>query len=670
MAMRLSRKRSDTFTLQTSALSQYARPFVVQRQGQEEAVGTAPEKGVSLLNNRYQVSATPKYQPGWIARAQADSQPKGLGVQAKLTIGQPNDRYEQEADRVAEQVMGMPDAKPVVQREGLPGEEEELQTKLLGGAIQREAMPEEEEEIQAMPLSATITPLVQREVMPEEEEEVQAKSLRGAIQREAVAEEEEEPIQGKLIQREAMGEEEEEIQAKRSSGGGFEAGGDFESRLGSSKSGGSPLPEDVRSFMEPRFGADFSGVRVHTGGEAVQMNREVGAQAFAHGQDVYYGAGKGPGKDTLTAHELTHVVQQTADTKQLPQRKNSSPDIIPREAIKKGINPQLRLTPTIQTYQQKFPVRDMGTSLFTPSIVEIYAYGTANATDLDSPPSPGFFDFTGGLIENIILSEGTSAGRVNLHLADITTISNMTINELHIGKWDGIVPFTVTSDQITFGGAIVNSETSGSGASMSVNVGSGSNPHGGYVTFTLTVNSSGSTGSETGGGVSVEPLGVGIESSHSRSTSSALAGGITRSFTVNIRSSPPRPIVGPDMSFRVNSSSLEEGQEGLVSQWFNNLSESNKDAIRNGRRAISISGYASTTGRRGRNRNLSEQRAHNVERILRGHVGSNAVLNIYFFGEDNATTPNEVEDQTWRRATVVVQAPNHTAPQTPGAAAR
>jgi hypothetical protein len=231
----------------------------------------------------------------------------GMPVRAKLTIGEPNDKYEQEADRVAEQVMGMPDAKPAVQREGLPGEE--LQTKSLGGAIQREVMPEEEEEIQAKPLSATITPLVQREVMPEEEEEpIQAK----LIQRETMPEEEEEPIQAKLIQREEMPEEEEEIQTKKSSEGGFEAGGDFESRLGSSKSGGSPLPEDVRSFMEPRFGADFSGVRVHTGSEAVQMNREVGAQAFAHGQDVYFGAGKGPGKDALTAHELTHVVQQTS----------------------------------------------------------------------------------------------------------------------------------------------------------------------------------------------------------------------------------------------------------------------------------------------------------------------------------------------------------------------
>ncbi|HNP97166.1 MAG TPA: DUF4157 domain-containing protein, partial [Cyclobacteriaceae bacterium] len=63
--------------------------------------------------------------------------------------------------------------------------------------------------------------------------------------------------------------------------------------------------------MEPRFGVDFSDVRVHTGNDAVQMNRAVGAQAFTHGSDVYFGEGRSPNNLELTAHELTHVVQQT-----------------------------------------------------------------------------------------------------------------------------------------------------------------------------------------------------------------------------------------------------------------------------------------------------------------------------------------------------------------------
>jgi hypothetical protein len=134
------------------------------------------------------------------------------------------------------------------------------------------------------------------------------------------------------VQREAMPEEE-EIQTKplqRSADGSMQADSSIESRLGGSKGGGSPLPEDVRAFMEPRFGADFSGVRVHTGGEAVQMSRDLNAQAFTHGKDVYFGAGKGPGKDELTAHELTHVVQQDSIT----QSKNISQDLIQQQAIK------------------------------------------------------------------------------------------------------------------------------------------------------------------------------------------------------------------------------------------------------------------------------------------------------------------------------------------------
>src|SRR5262249_58698482 len=77
------------------------------------------------------------------------------------------------------------------------------------------------------------------------------------------------------------------------------------------KGRGSPLPDPVRAYMEPRFGTDFSTVRVHTGSDALQMNQAVGAQAFTHGSDIYFGAGHSPTNLELTAHELTHVVQQT-----------------------------------------------------------------------------------------------------------------------------------------------------------------------------------------------------------------------------------------------------------------------------------------------------------------------------------------------------------------------
>jgi hypothetical protein len=184
------------------------------------------------------------------------------GVQTKLTVGAVGDKYEQEADRVAAQVMRMsiaPDHSPQVQRFG-----------------------EEDNPVMRWSLAQSITPVVHRRV----DEQVQMRSL---VQRAFQA-------------------------------GGNEASGDLESRLNASKSGGSALAPEVRAFMEPRFGADFSAVRVHTGGEAVQMNRELGAQAFTHGSDVYFGAGKEPGNNALTAHELTHVVQQTSSTNSPIQR--------------------------------------------------------------------------------------------------------------------------------------------------------------------------------------------------------------------------------------------------------------------------------------------------------------------------------------------------------------
>jgi hypothetical protein len=74
------------------------------------------------------------------------------------------------------------------------------------------------------------------------------------------------------------------------------------------------LPATVRSYYEPRFGRDFSGVRVHTGGEAADSARGLRARAFTLGSDIVFGPGHyapqtGDGQ-RLLAHELTHVVQQ------------------------------------------------------------------------------------------------------------------------------------------------------------------------------------------------------------------------------------------------------------------------------------------------------------------------------------------------------------------------
>jgi Domain of unknown function (DUF4157) len=80
------------------------------------------------------------------------------------------------------------------------------------------------------------------------------------------------------------------------------------------RSTGQPLDSQTRAHLEPRFGYDFSHVRVHADAHAAESAKAVKAQAYTVGRDVVFGAGRfAPHTSTgqeLLAHELTHVVQQ------------------------------------------------------------------------------------------------------------------------------------------------------------------------------------------------------------------------------------------------------------------------------------------------------------------------------------------------------------------------
>jgi len=78
---------------------------------------------------------------------------------------------------------------------------------------------------------------------------------------------------------------------------------------------GKPLEPSTRAFMEPRFGHDFSQVRVHTGPQVAESATSVRARAFTFGNHVVFAPGEYQpltrvGK-SLLAHELTHFVQQS-----------------------------------------------------------------------------------------------------------------------------------------------------------------------------------------------------------------------------------------------------------------------------------------------------------------------------------------------------------------------
>lgn len=124
-------------------------------------------------------------------------------------------------------------------------------------------------------------------------------------------------------------------------------------------SGGLPLSPAIRGFMEPRFNADFSNVRVHTDAGAAEQSAALSAHAFTVGQHVYFGHNQyqpdtSHGRE-LIAHELTHTIQQgaavqrSADAAKVSQRTEPSiqrwgvADALNKVADKVNLIPGFRL---------------------------------------------------------------------------------------------------------------------------------------------------------------------------------------------------------------------------------------------------------------------------------------------------------------------------------------
>jgi hypothetical protein len=103
------------------------------------------------------------------------------------------------------------------------------------------------------------------------------------------------------------------------------------------RSPGQPLDEGARAFMEPRFGHDFSKVRVHTDGRAAESARAVNALAYTVGRDIFLARGQYDPRSSaghwILAHELTHVVQQRDEPVAAGERiEMAAPERYEREA--------------------------------------------------------------------------------------------------------------------------------------------------------------------------------------------------------------------------------------------------------------------------------------------------------------------------------------------------
>ena len=103
------------------------------------------------------------------------------------------------------------------------------------------------------------------------------------------------------------------------------------------RSVGQPLDATTRSYFEPRFGHDFSGVRIHADAAAEESARELNARAYTVRHNIVFGAGRfAPGTEEgrrLLAHELTHVIQQSVSSNFAPVHAD---DLLQRKVILKG----------------------------------------------------------------------------------------------------------------------------------------------------------------------------------------------------------------------------------------------------------------------------------------------------------------------------------------------
>ncbi|MFA5326309.1 MAG: DUF4157 domain-containing protein [Prolixibacteraceae bacterium] len=222
-------------------------------------------------------------------------------VQAKLAVSSPDDPQEKEADAVAETVMKMPDSASAAVTSGSEEkvdkkEEEEIQAKIETPVLSRISRKEKDKE----EIQAKHNPTIFR--MSDESFDSFANSDSASSSTATISRKKTDTYHSGIVQRSGRSPPHEAIP--------------FEQTLSSTKGSGSALPGETREFMESRFNADFSGVRVHTGSTAQAMSSNIHAHAFAHGNDIYFNEGKfsphSEGGKTLLAHELTHTIQQGA----------------------------------------------------------------------------------------------------------------------------------------------------------------------------------------------------------------------------------------------------------------------------------------------------------------------------------------------------------------------
>ncbi len=242
-------------------------------------------------------------------------------VQAKLQMGKAGDKFEKEADATADKVVNKTSGNDTVQKQAT--EEEQVQQKPIASGItsvQKKDLEGEKDPVQAKGEASEEEPVQAKGVEEEEpiqtkgQEEEESLQAKEESDKETDVQRKEEETENDQEALQAKGEEEESLQAKAVAAPKQKSANSIESKLKTTKGNGQTLGGKAKQDMESGFGADFSNVKIHTDAKAAEMSEQIGAQAFTHGNDVYFNQGKYDPESTegkaLLAHELTHTIQQ------------------------------------------------------------------------------------------------------------------------------------------------------------------------------------------------------------------------------------------------------------------------------------------------------------------------------------------------------------------------
>lgn len=239
-----------------------------------------------------------------------------------MEVTPPTDSYEQEAEHVADQVMrasapAKADSKDDKKKPEAAGGKKKEDDKVKRAAAKDEKKPDEKKkddtkvkrsEDKKEDKKKPDDELIKRAAAKDEKKDAKKDTKKDEKKKD------DDKVK-RAAETEVKEEDEEKVHRAASTETIPDVTPEIERSVHTQRSSGHPLPDSLRSYFEPRFGKDLTNVRLHTDSRAAETASKLKAQAFTHGQDIYFANGKyQPMSDSgkhLLAHEITHTVQQS-----------------------------------------------------------------------------------------------------------------------------------------------------------------------------------------------------------------------------------------------------------------------------------------------------------------------------------------------------------------------